>query len=211
MATTNNNSQVDNKVNNKPPHVLTNGVKEKKARLSADDWAQGALELMAEQGVAAVAVEPLARRLGVTKGSFYWHYPSRDALLEAALKRWEEDQYVRYSSIGQSDDPHVRLRNLFKFVSGEAKFRHILSALFNAMDHPLVSPVMQRITEGRMEYLTTAYRDAGLSEKEALHRAMLTYAAYVGFLQLSQPIEKMRLKREELDEYVNHMMEVLIP
>ena len=54
------------------------------ARLSADDWAQAALDLIAEQGVSAVAVEPLARRLGVTKGSFYWHFPSRDALLQAA-------------------------------------------------------------------------------------------------------------------------------
>lgn len=46
-------------------------------RLSADDWAQAALDLIAEQGVGAVAVEPLARRLGVTKGSFYWHFLAR--------------------------------------------------------------------------------------------------------------------------------------
>lgn len=59
------------------------------SRLSAEDWAQAALDLIAEQGVGAVAVEPLARRLGVTKGSFYWHFPSRDALLQAALERWE--------------------------------------------------------------------------------------------------------------------------
>ena len=44
---------------------------EKPSRLSATDWAQGALAMIAEQGVSAVAVEPLARRLGVTKGSFY--------------------------------------------------------------------------------------------------------------------------------------------
>ena len=62
---------------------------ERNGRLSADDWAAAALEQIAEQGVSAVAVEPLARRLGVTKGSFYWHFPSRDALLQAALERWE--------------------------------------------------------------------------------------------------------------------------
>ena len=53
-------------------------------RLSADDWAREALEQIAETGVSSVAVEPLARRLGVTKGSFYWHFPSREALLQAA-------------------------------------------------------------------------------------------------------------------------------
>ena len=60
-----------------------------KSRLSAEDWALAALDVIAESGLAAVAVEPLARRLGVTKGSFYWHFPSREALLVAALERWE--------------------------------------------------------------------------------------------------------------------------
>src|SRR5690606_21017046 len=69
--------------------MKTPAAKTERARLSADDWAEAALDLIAEQGVAAVAVEPLARRLGVTKGSFYWHFPSRDALLQAALERWE--------------------------------------------------------------------------------------------------------------------------
>src|SRR5262245_51259246 len=51
-------------------------------RLTPADWA--------DAGLAAVAVEPLATRLGTTKGSFYWHFRSREALLEAALARWEE-------------------------------------------------------------------------------------------------------------------------
>ena len=50
---------------------------DKPARLSAEDWAVAALDVIAESGLAAVAVEPLAKRLGVTKGSFYWHFPSR--------------------------------------------------------------------------------------------------------------------------------------
>ena len=75
------------------------------ARLSADDWAQAALDLIAEQGVSAVAVEPLARRLGVTKGSFYWHFPSRDALLQAALERWEAvEQESIFGSLEQVAD-----------------------------------------------------------------------------------------------------------
>ena len=60
-----------------------------RTRLSAEDWERGALDLIAAQGLAAVAVEALARQLGVTKGSFYWHFPTRDALIKAALKRWE--------------------------------------------------------------------------------------------------------------------------
>src|SRR5690606_41191321 len=69
--------------------VATPPKTERPARLRAEDWAVAALDVIAEQGLAAVAVEPLARRLGVTKGSFYWHFPSREALLVAALERWE--------------------------------------------------------------------------------------------------------------------------
>jgi len=79
------------------PKSTTGSPHPHSTRLSADDWARAALELIAEQGVAAVAVEPLARRLGVTKGSFYWHFRSRDALLQAAIERWEqEDQKVNF-------------------------------------------------------------------------------------------------------------------
>src|SRR3546814_20124925 len=62
---------------------------ERKGRLSAEDWAQAAHDLIAENGVAAVSVEPLARRRGVPKGSLYWHFQSRGAPLHAALRRWE--------------------------------------------------------------------------------------------------------------------------
>ena len=48
-----------------------------KKTLTAEDWARAALEAIAEDGVTAVAVEPLARSLGVTKGSFYWHFANR--------------------------------------------------------------------------------------------------------------------------------------
>ena len=87
---------------------------ERSGRLSADDWAQAALDLIAEQGVAAVAVEPLARRLGVTKGSFSWHFPSRDALLVAALERWEKvEQETVFGQLEPIPDPRQRLRSLF--------------------------------------------------------------------------------------------------
>ena len=85
--------------------------KAEKSRLSAEDWALAALDVIAEQGLAAVAVEPLARRLGVTKGSFYWHFPSREALLVAALERWEKtEQETVFGKLEAVSDPRARLR-----------------------------------------------------------------------------------------------------
>ena len=112
---------------------------ERSGRLSAEAWAQAALDVIAEQGVAAVAVEPLARRLGVTKGSFYWHFPSRDALLQAALERWEQvEQETVFGSVEQVPDPRERLRALFLVVAHQAKLHIIYSELLKALDHPTV-------------------------------------------------------------------------
>jgi AcrR family transcriptional regulator len=58
-------------------------------RLSPADWERAALEAIAAKGLGAVAVEPLARTLGVTKGSFYAHFSTRDDLIDAALASWE--------------------------------------------------------------------------------------------------------------------------
>lgn len=185
---------------------------ERRGRLSAEDWAQAALDLIAEHGVAAVAVEPLARRLGVTKGSFYWHFPSRDALLQAALERWESfEQEAVFGTLEAIPDPRERLRNLFQLVAHEARSHVIYSALLNALDHPTVQPVMERVSQRRLEYLTASFRQAGLGRSDAQHRARLAYAAYVGFLQLQLQLQNSRPPREEFEAYVEHMMATLIP
>ena len=181
-------------------------------RLSAEDWAREALDQIAEQGVASVAVEPLARRLGVTKGSFYWHFPSRDALLQAALSRWEiNEQEEVFGRLEKVADPRERLRALFQVVAHEVKSHIIYSELLKALDHPAVSPVIGRVSERRLDYLTASFRQAGMSRTAAQHRARLAYAAYVGFLQLSLQLHQPRLQHEEFEAYVDHVMQTLIP
>lgn len=185
---------------------------ERTGRLTADDWAQAALDLIAEQGVAAVAVEPLARRLGVTKGSFYWHFPSRDALLQGALERWEKvEQETVFGSLEAVPDPRERLRALFQLVAHEATSHVIYSELLKALDHPAVAPVINRVSQRRFDYLAASFRQAGLGRADAQHRARLAYAAYVGFLQLSLQVQYPRLQHDEFEDYVEHVMATLIP
>jgi AcrR family transcriptional regulator len=185
---------------------------DKNNRLSATDWAAAALDVIAEQGLAAVAVEPLARRLGVTKGSFYWHFPSRDALLIAALERWESvEQEQVFGKLEAVSDPRSRLRDLFQLVAHELRPHIIYSELLKALDHPAVQPVLQRVSQRRMDYLTATYRQAGMPRNDAINRARLLYAAYVGFLQLSLQLHQPRLHQAEFDAYVDHVMATLIP
>lgn len=182
-------------------------------RLSAADWERAALEMIAGDGVAALAVEALARRLGVTKGSFYWHFRNRDALLQGALKRWEasEDEELQRHIGAAGDAPRERLRALFRWVSGEVQAHRIYAALLQALDHPLVKPVMTRVSQRRMDLLERAFREAGLAGDAARHRARLTYAAYVGFLQLNLTLELPHLSKDQYDAYVEHLIDTLVP
>jgi len=184
---------------------------EPKGRLTAEDWEQAALDTLAESGLAAVAVESLARRLSVTKGSFYWHFTTREALIKAALERWErrdeEDVMAQVDSIA---DPRERLRELFRRVSREMQSHVIYAALLQSLDNPLVKPVMARVSERRLDVLTLAYRQAGLDRRAAAHRARLAYSAYTGFLQLSL-LGLPRLRHDDFEEYVEHVITTLIP
>lgn len=182
------------------------------ARLSAEDWAVAALDLISEAGVAGVAVEPLARRLGVTKGSFYWHFPSRDALLKAALERWEQVELEQvFAPLEGIENPRQRLHELFRRVASEARGHIIYSELLKALDHPAVQPVMERVSKRRLDYLALAFRQAGMARGDAQHRARLTYAAYIGFLQLSLQLKQPRMHHDEFEAYVAHVNETLIP
>lgn len=186
--------------------------KPERTRLSAEDWEEAALGLIADQGVGALAVEALARQLGVTKGSFYWHFRTREALLLAALERWE--QYGEREVLGQIEtiaDPRERLPELFRRVAHELRPHRVYAALLKALDHPLVVPVMARVSQRRTDFLNTAYREAGLPPEDAINRARLTYAAYVGFLQLNFTLGLPRLSHDEFDAYIEHMIATLIP
>ncbi|MGH3390723.1 MAG: TetR/AcrR family transcriptional regulator, partial [Actinomadura sp.] len=154
-------------------------------RLSRADWANAALEAIAEGGLAAVAIEPLATRLGTTKGSFYWHFANREALLEEALSVWEaRDTTAVLAGIGEGE-PAQRLRRLISLVVERAERDRIGPALLSTADHPAVAPVLARVAETRIGSLGELFAELGLPAAEARSRALLAYSAYLGHAQLA--------------------------
>jgi AcrR family transcriptional regulator len=157
-------------------------------RLSRLDWITAALAAIAEGGLAAVAVEPLASRLGASKGSFYWHFENRDALLTAALAHWEE-QYtasVTAENTRVAATPVHRLRLLIRRVTALAETDSVYVALIATADHPAVAPVLTRITEHRIEYTAALFRDIGFTAREARYRSLLAYSAHLGHTELAR-------------------------
>ena len=194
--------------------MVNQSVAKKKERstLSAGDWEQQALVLIAEKGIRSVAVELLARRMGVTKGSFYWHFHNRESLLEQSLLRWEKhDAANLQASLGAIEDPRERLRSFFRRTGREKLTHNVYSSLCTASDHPQVEPLLERVAERRMKYIEKAFEEIGFAPKEASHRARLTYSAYLGFLQLQKQHQTPSLSSEEFEAYMTHVIATLIP
>ena len=193
---------------------VTQSIAKKKERstLSAGDWEQQALILIAEKGIRAVAVESLARRMGVTKGSFYWHFQNRESLLEQSLIRWEKhDETNLHTSLSAIEDPRERLRSFFRRTGREKLTHDVYSSLCTASDHPQVEPLLERVAERRMKHIELAFEEIGFDPKEASHRARLTYSAYLGFLQLQKQHQTPSLSSEEFEAYMTHVIATLIP
>ena len=96
-------------------------------------------------------------------------------------------------------------------VASELKAHKIYSEMLKTIDHPLVKPVLERVSKRRIDYLSASFRQAGMPRKQALNRALLTYAAYVGFLQLNLQLGYPKLNHGEFDQYIAHLTETLIP
>jgi AcrR family transcriptional regulator len=156
-------------------------------RLTRDDWITAALAAIADGGLAAVGVEPLATHLGATKGSFYWHFQNRDALLEAAIRRWEKETTT--DVIGQitasHDAPASQFRRLVAGVIERAEQDRVGPALLASAAHPAVAPALQRVTAARLNLIATLLRRLGFPPAEARRRALLAYSAYLGHSQLA--------------------------
>jgi AcrR family transcriptional regulator len=180
-------------------------------RLSPAQWESAALEALAESGLAGLAVEPLARRLGVTKGSFYWHFSDREALLVATLDHWERSYTERLIlSLKDVSDPRQRLIQLIAQVSAGGRSDRIHLALANEK-HPLVRKTLARITKRRLDFLETCYVDLGQPPKEAMRSALLAYAAYVGLVHLRLEAPSALPTHAAFDAYVEHLISKLIP
>jgi AcrR family transcriptional regulator len=150
----------------------------RKATVSKEAWLEGAWALLAEAGDEALRVEVLARRLSITKGSFYWHFADREALLQGVLDAWEkresEGLMAQLHGGGEKAKPKGQLRALLAWLAprlgGEAGLR-----LWARRDKACAK-VVATIDAQRLSVLEKTFAASGAGAKEAAARARLAYA-----------------------------------
>lgn len=160
------------------------------SRLTRDDWIDAAVDVLLHAGPDGVAVQPLGRRLGATKGSFYWHFSSRDELLRAALEQWERaaaDDLIAAVE-ARSDEPDAKAGALLGAITSRAEQHPGELDLLADASHPDITAAIERVTRRRIDYLARLLRAGGRTPSVAQRRAMLGYAACIGYAQLSRSV-----------------------
>lgn len=157
------------------------------SRLSVDDWVQTGYAILAEEGIKALKIDRLCDRLGVTKGSFYWHFTDIKAYRAALVDAWGQsrDEERRHLTTAADLPPRERLSQMMSsLVSSRnwtleramrewARTDRAVAASVRAADRRVVAAVRQ------------AFLDYGFSPEDAELRANATFAAGIGFLHLS--------------------------
>lgn len=182
--------------------------------LTRADWIGTAVEALARDGLRAVAVEPLAERLGATKGSFYWHFRDRNALLQAAVEHWErtaiDEELERLETIADPIERHTATVAMLNASPKDVKIFMVL--LWNA-DHPVIGPAVERIVHKRMAFSQRLREQAGLSAEQAERSALHAYSVWLGLQLLRQAVPGLipqDMNGENLADYVAELGRIAV-
>jgi AcrR family transcriptional regulator len=161
-------------------------------QLSAKDWLDQGLKTLAKSGFTALKAEPLAKAMGVSRGSFYWHFADIGAFHKAILDHWREvaaEQIIANleAASGKGDPVQLLLRRVFS----------ARPALENAVRtwatvDPLARAAVQAIDQRRLNYVEQLLRESGLATDVAQARAQILYWAFLGFALSEKPLPPAR-------------------
>jgi len=103
--------------------MLASQTQDRQSRLTRNDWIEAARALLLESGVDAVQITVLSRALGVTRGSFYWHFESREALLDALIYQWRQrNTGVMVEAVADADTLDKGILALFAVWTDHRRF-----------------------------------------------------------------------------------------
>jgi AcrR family transcriptional regulator len=160
------------------------GVRPRRARLDAGAWIEAAFEALARDGVEAVRIEPLAAVLGVTKGSFYWHFADRDALIGALFERWAEGRVaaIRAETADGTDASATLYRLIDLYARGpNARGLAIELAIRGlARGDARAAAAVNAVDAERLARVAGLFNALGSKPAEAEARAFLFYAFVFG-------------------------------
>ena len=161
-------------------------------QLSAKDWLDAGLKALAASGFTALKADPLAKSLGVSRGSFYWHFADLDAFHAAILLHWRDAAAERIiadlETVPDRESPLRRL--LHRSFSGHLALEKAVRSW--ATSDGKARAAVQAIDRRRLDYVETLLRKAGVPQDIAQTRAQILYWAFIGYALSDKPLPKAR-------------------
>lgn len=161
-------------------------------QLSADDWIRQGIKALTRSGFTALKADPLAKAMGVSRGSFYWHFADLGAFHTAILKRWREiaAEEIIAGVEADSDEPLTALlrRTFGARLDLERAVRNW--AAFDLAAQAAVRAIDRR----RLDYIEGLLQRRGFSGTIAQARAQILYWTFLGFALSGTPVPSARLQ-----------------
>jgi AcrR family transcriptional regulator len=161
-------------------------------QLSARDWLDQGLRTLARYGFTALKAEPLAKAMGVSRGSFYWHFADIGAFRAAILKHWREvaaEQIIAELDVASRHDNPLPL--LVRRAFGTKPALENAVRTWATVD-PAARAAVQAIDERRLNYVEGMFSASGLSPEMARARAQILYWAFLGYALSDKPLPPKR-------------------
>lgn len=175
--------------------------------LTPDDWIAAATERLVHHGADSIRVDVLAKEMGASRGSFYWHFKDRDELLQRVLTAWRDqatEQLIeRFER--EHDDPRQLLRDLLSLpFRGKAARRAAsieLAIRAWARSDTMARHAVEDVDSRRIAYIAQVFSALGFPIREARARAFALYAYEVAESLLSaQGTEGQKAERSRMME-----------
>ncbi|WP_300515930.1 TetR/AcrR family transcriptional regulator [Aliiroseovarius sp.] len=151
-----------------------------KTRLNADDWLQTGFDALVEQGPQGLKAEPLARRIGATKGSFYWHFRDLPDFHARLLAKWEERTLLALAATGQEEADAVKRLDRLGSLNSDDPAEQAIRAW--GQDNPAVAETVARVDGHRRTMLSVTLDELDLTNPEF---ARIVQGAHMGLAELS--------------------------
>ncbi|MDK3075340.1 TetR/AcrR family transcriptional regulator [Sedimentitalea sp. JM2-8] len=165
-----------------------NKIQPPRPRASEDVWLKAAYDVLTESGVEAVKIMPLAKRLGLTRTGFYWHFKDREALLEAMIRHWEDKNTGNLVARCEAyaDDICEAVFNLFDCWLDDSLFDSRLDlAVRNwARNDAALQKRLDCADQRRAEAMTAMFLRFGYDPAEAEVRALTMIYTQIGYVSM---------------------------
>lgn len=174
-------------------------------RGSAEVWLDAAYQMLVESGVDSVKVMPLAARLGLSRTSFYWHFPDREALLAGLVARWQSqntDSLIARTKAPAATIAEAMLNVTDLWITPELFDSRLEFAIRTwALTDDALTKTLAEVDEVRIQALTAMFETFSYPALEARIRAQTTYLTQVGYISMRtrEPVE---LRLQRIPDYV---------